>query len=54
MILYLAFLLGMVAVIGRDAWFDRTPRASLAWWAHKRTEPERENVAIAIGAQEPV
>lgn len=55
---YLAVLLGMVALIARDALLDRTPRKpfvwhrpELEWWATKRTRREHARTAIAMPSE---
>lgn len=42
MTLYLVGLLVIVALVGREAWLDRSPRLALAWWAHRRSDSERQ------------
>jgi hypothetical protein len=48
MTVYLIGLLVVVGLVGREAWLDRTPRAALPWWAHRRTKAERQSERIRV------
>lgn len=39
---YLIALLVIVGIVVRDAWHDRTPRASQVWWAYRWSAEERQ------------
>lgn len=53
----LLLLVGMLAVAGRDALLDRSPRKpwawkrpDLEWWAHRRTRREKATMTSAMSA----